>query len=91
MTRILRPPVRALPLRADLVRLVLELAQDPSGLSSLAKRRTVGSGPWAVVDRAAARGRLSSWSEAARHPRHHHVGVRSGNPPRKTTAMDGGV
>ena len=87
MTRILRPPVRALPLRADLVRLVLELAQDPSGLIL----GTVGSGPWAVADRAAAGGRLSSWSEAARHPRHHHVGVRSGNPPRKTTAMDGGV
>ena len=32
VTRILRPPVRAFPLRADLVRLVLELAQDPSGL-----------------------------------------------------------
>ena len=32
MTRILRPPVRALPLRADLVRLVLKLAQDPGGL-----------------------------------------------------------
>ena len=36
MTRILRPPVRALPLRADLVRLVLELAQDPPA----------GSHPW---------------------------------------------